>query len=502
VNRSLATTLTAASILALAGCCWGPNAKDSGTAQAAEPAPAPVAEAPVWPPMPTPGPAPTFDVPKSTSFTLANGIPVTLVTTGAVPLVELQLNVRTGSAGDPAGKEGLAAVTADMLNEGAAGKDALALESALQRLASDVSLGASLDGSIVRVNALENKLQPTLDLVLEMLSKPTFADADLARVLEDRKRSLLAERDDLPTVGWRSFQRVLFGDRYLGRQGAGTEASLSAITRKDVVAWHRDVWSPANVSLVVVTRMDEASLKPLLDATLGTWKAAPKSKTPALKIARPTAKTGTTVYWVDKPGQSQSYVIVGNVAPAFDATSADLRTLGNHPIGGNFTARINMNLREDKGYTYGARSGFSASQHAGVFAASSSVRADVTAESITEILKEIRGALSDTPVTDDEHARSVGSLVQGEPSSYEEMSSVLSQFARADQLAYPEGYLQGRAKRLTAITREQAQAAFAEAVKGDDLVILVVGDRTVAGPAVEELGLGAIVAVDDEGNPL
>lgn len=504
MNRTLATTLTTTSALVIAGCCWGPNAMDSGTARA-DAAPveaAAAATAPAWPAMPTPGPVPTFTVPGSESFTLANGIPVTLVTTGAVPLVEIQLNVRSGSASDPAGKEGLAAVTADMLNEGVEGKDSLAIASELQLLASDVSLGASLDGSVVHINSLEGKLEPTLSLALEMLAKPTFAQADLDRVIEDRQRKLASSKDDLPTVAWRSFQRVLFGEQYMGRPGAGTEASLSAIDRKAVTGWHRDAWSPANSSLVVVSRMDAATLKPLLDASLGTWTAAGKSKTPELSVTAPEKKTGVSVYWVDKPGASQSYIIVGNVAPAFDAATADQRTLGNHPVGGNFTARINMNLREDKGYTYGARSGFAASKNGGRFAASSSVRADVTAASITEILMEIRGALGDKPVTDDEHGRSVGSLVQAEPSSYERMSSVLGQFARADQLGYPEGHLQGRAERISAITREQAQAAFAEVVSGQDLVVVVVGDRAAAGPAVEELGLGAIIAVDDEGTPL
>lgn len=452
--------------------------------------------------MPTPGPAPTFNVPESESFTLANGIKVTLVTTGAVPLVELQLNIRSGSASDPAGKEGLAAVTADMLNEGVEGKDSLAIASELQRLASDVSLGASLDGSVVRVNSLEGNLEPTLGLVLEMLSSPTFADDDLKRVIEDRKRSLLSSKDDLPTIAWRSFRRTLFGAQYMGRPGAGTANSLDAISRDDVAGWHRDAWSPVNSSLVVVSRMDAATLKPLLDASFGAWGASENSTTPELSVAATESKTGVNVYWMDKPGASQSYIIVGNVAPAFDAATADQRTLGNHPVGGNFTARINMNLREDKGYTYGARSGFTASKNGGLFAASSSVRADVTAASITEILAEIRGALGDKPVSEDEHGRSVGSLVQAEPGSYERMSSVLGQFARADQMDYPEGHLQGRSARIAGISREDAQASFAEVVSGDDLVIMVVGDWSEAGPAVEELGLGAIIAVDDEGNPL
>lgn len=506
MNRSsLSFVLSLSSALALAGCCWGPNAKDSGTAKADAAAAAATAQtpaAPAWPAMPTPGPAPEFNVPSSTSFTLSNGIPVTLVTTGAVPLVELQLNVRSGSAADPAGKEGLAAVTADMLNEGVTGKDSLALASALQRLASDVSLGAALDNSIVRVNALEDKLQPTLQLVLEMLASPTFAQADLDRVLEDRKRALASAKDDLPTVGWRSFRRLLYGEQYMGRSGSGTDGSLGAIKRSDVTAWHRDAWTPKNSSLVIVSRMDQAALKPILDATLGSWTGKPKGEAPKAKVELPARKSGTTVYWVDKPGQSQSYIIVGNVAPGFDSEGDDKRTLGNHPIGGNFTARINMNLREDKGYTYGARSGFSTSRQGGRFAASSSVRADVTAESITEILGEIRGALGDKPVTDDEHRRSVGSLVQAEPGSYERMASVLAQFAHADQMGYPAGYLQGSAARLSAIDRATAQKAFADVVSGDDLVILVVGDRAAAGPAVEGLELGPIVAIDDEGNPL
>ena len=501
-SHALTYALSLSGALALSGCCLGPAGHTtSGDANAAS-AEAAADAAPEWPPMPTPGPAPAFTVPSSTSFELANGIPVTLVQAGAVPLVELQLNIGTGAAGDPSGKEGLAAVTADMINEGAGDWDALAIEDALQKLASDVSFGASLDGSVVRINALEDKLEPTLGIVQTLLTSPTFAQEDLDRVLEDRKRSLLSARDDLPTVGRNVFNKLLFGDSYLGRPAGGKEASLSALTRKDVAEWHRDVWSPGNASLVVVSRMGEDTLKPLLDASFGAWEASPKSKTPAVEVAAVERGAGVTVYWVDKPGQSQSYIRIGNVAPAFDAETHDLRVLGNYPVGGAFTARINMNLREDKGFTYGARSFFVAAKQGGYFGAASSVRADATAASITEFLAEIRGALGDKPVSDEEHARAVGAIVQQEPGNFERMASVLGQFANADAMGYPEGYLQERSKKVAAITRDQAQAAFAEAVSGDDLMILVVGDRAAAGPAVEELGLGAIVAVDDEGNLL
>lgn len=489
--------LAVSSSLTLGACCFG--GKDAKTTTSGEAAPV-EATASEWPPMPTPGPAPSFSVPEATRFELDNGIPVTLVTMGSVPLVELQLNIYTGSAADPVGKEGLAAVTADMLNEGAGEWDGLAIERELQTLASDVSLGAGMDASVVRINSLEDNLEPTLAIVKAMLAEPTFSNDDLERVVEDRTRALVAAKDDLGTVAFRSFYRVLWGTDYLGRPGVGTADSLGTIVRKDVTSFHKNVWTPANAGLVVVSRLDQAEIEPLLEETLGTWTGDPKAKVPAVAVEAPPRQEGVSVYWVDKPGQSQSYIIVGNQGEPYDAIRDELLDLGNHPLGGNFTARINMNLREDKGYTYGARSWFDPDRHGGTFAASASVKADTTAASITEFLSEIRGALGDRPITAEEHARSVGSLVQEEPGSYERMSSTLGRYARADQLGAPADSLTGRSKRLQAITLDMAQSAFAEVVSGDDLVILVVGDRAVAGPAVEELGLGPIIALDDEGN--
>lgn len=498
MNRSglfLALALGGLAASSLNGCCWAQSTATAGSGDAtpAEPAAA-------WPAMPTPGPAPEFTVPASTSFTLANGVPVTLVTTGAVPLVELQLNVYTGSAADPAGKEGLAIITADLLNEGTRDKDALALEKALQTLASDVGISAHLDASYVHVNALEDKLEPTLALVAEMLSESTFPQGDLERVVTNHKQSLLAAKDDLGSVGWRAFNRILWGTHYIGRPASGTESTLDTITRDDVVGFHTNAWVPANAGLVVVSRLTQEQIQPVLDRTLGAWTA--EGTPPAVAVTAPEKQTGMSVYWIDKPGQSQSYVAIGNVAPGFDADLTPTLELGNHPLGGNFTARINMNLREEKGYTYGARSRFITEKHGGHYRAWATVKADTTAASITEFLGEIRGALGDEPITDDEHGKSAGSIIQGQPSSYERMAGVLRRFASADYLGMPADYRATYAQRIGGIDRAAAQAAFAQAVTGGDLVVLVVGDRAAAGPAVEELGLGPIVTLDDEGNPV
>ncbi len=492
-NLLFALSLGGLAATGLSGCCWGQG--DAATSGSTE---APAVEEEAWPAMPIPGDAPEFDVPAATRFALANGIPVTLVTTGAVPLVELQLNIYTGGSADPVGKEGLALITSDMLNEGTKDKDALALERALQTLASDVSFGARLDSSYTRVNALEDKLEQTLALVAEMLTQPTFPQADLSRIVEDHQRSLLASKDDLNTVGNRAMNRVLWGDTYIGRATGGTTESLAALTRDDVVAHHAASWTPANAGLVVVSRLTQEQIQPILEGTLGAWSAT--GTPPVVEVTAPASKTGVTVYWVDKPGQSQSYVAIGNIAPGFDAEVTPLLELGNHPLGGNFTARINMNLREDKGYTYGARSYFGTAKLGGQYRARATVKADTTAASITEFLGEIAGALGDNPISDEEHGRSVSSLVQGQPSSYERMAGVLSRYASADAIGMPVDYRVEYAGMIAGVSRETAQGAFAKEVSRENLVILVVGDRAAAGPAVEELGFGPIVALDDEGN--
>jgi zinc protease len=493
-NLLLALSLGGLAATALSGCCWGQG--DAATSGSTD-APAEVEEA-AWPAMPTPGEAPEFAVPAATRFALANGIPVTLVTTGAVPLVELQLNIYTGGSADPGGKEGLAVITADMLNEGTTDNDALALERALQTLASDVGFGSALDYSYSRVNALEDKLEQTLALLAEMVSQPTFPQGDLERIIEDHQRSLLSSKDDLSTVGNRAMNKVLWGDTYIGRATGGTRDSLSALTREDVVAQHASAWTPGNAGLVVVSRLTQEQIQPILEGTIGAWAAT--GTAPVVEVTAPEPKTGVTVYWVDKPGQSQSYVGVGNIAPGFDAAVTPFLELGNHPLGGNFTARINMNLREDKGFTYGARSYFGTQKLGGQYRARATVKADTTAPSITEFLGELAGALGDKPITDEEHGRSVSSLVQGQPSSYERMAGVLSRYASADAIGMPADYRVEYAGMIAGVARDTAQAAFAKVVSRENLVILVVGDRAAAGPAVEELGFGPIVALDDEGN--
>jgi len=484
-------------------CCWGVKNTETSGSTAAEP--------PAWPAMPVPGEAADWEAPAAASFTLANGIPVTFVQAGSVPLAYIQINLNRGYHSEPADKAGLASFTADMLNEGAGDRDALAIDEALQVLASSVSLGAGSVYSHARIESLETNLDATLAIAADIVRRPTFAQADVDRVREDRKNRILTESDDLRTTGSKVFYRTLFDGRGPGRWARGSAASLDGITVDDMKAWHASVWRPDNAAIVVVTRQDQETMKAALDAHFGDWAAPEGPEIPAEPALVETKHEGVTLYWVDHPGASQSALYVGNTAGAFDADKHAARSLGNVVLGGQFTSRINMNLREDKGYTYGARTSRGTSSDGGWFVGSSSVKAGTTALALAEFLKEFEGIVGDAPITETEFANARGTLLQGRPARFERMAGTLGQFASVEGRGRPAGWIEGYNARVEAVTLEAAQAELADALNPANLAILIVGDRSAAAEgadgttieaAVAAMGLGDIVWLDHEGAPV
>ena len=487
--------LVAAACVALSSCCWSGVKKHppatSGDVAATEDA---------WPAMPVPGPAPSFTPPSPERFALSNGLPITLVQAGQMPLLRLRLNIYAGSGDDPTGRSGLASFAADMLNEGTATRSSLELSDQLQLLASSISLGADTDFSYAQLDGLEDTLDASLELFADVVRRPAFPEEDLARVRADRRNRLITRHDQISNVGFDVFLGRLYGDTYAGRPDEGTPAELDAITREDLLAWYASAWRPTNAGLVLVTRLSRDAVLPLLEKHLGTWEdstAAPVEPRPV--AAAP--QEGMATYWIDRPGSAQSFILLGNTAPAFDPALQTARTLGNHPLGGQFTSRINMNLREDKGYTYGARSRVLVWGRGGAFGAWASVKTETTAASLTEFLSEIGGALGDRPVTDEEFARSRSSMLQGYAGRFEGTSGVLAQFASADAHQRPAGWVAGFPDRVTAVDREAAAQAFADIVSPTDLAIVIVGDWNAAGAAVAALDVAPITFLDEDGLP-
>ena len=281
-----------------------------------------------------------------------------------------------------------------------------------------------------------------------------------------------------------------------------------------MVAWHARAWVPENASIVLVGQMSVAVVRAALEEHLGAWDksdfpqamamdpvpdAERRPQTPSYEQR---ARSATTVYWVDRPGSAQSYISVGQSAPSWDAELQASRSLGNSALGGQFTSRLNMNLREDKGYTYGARSSIAGMPQGGSFRARASVKTATTAASLTEFMYEIRGITSDRTITEEEFAAGQGRALQGYPSYFEGSRGVLGQFASADAKRRPDGWLAGYHERLSAVSLEQAQAQLQAILDPAHLVILIVGDYAAAGAEVSALGLGTLVMLDDEGDPV
>ena len=467
-----------------------------------------------WPAMPDPGPTPEFSVPSSQNFTLSNGIPVAFVQVGTIPMVQMQLNIHSGSGADPQGKSGLASLSAAMLREGTASHTAIELSELLLDLSSGVSMAASLEYSSASMRCLEDKFGATLALLSEMLRSSSFAPDAVERIREQRHSSLLADKDKLPTLGYKAFRRLVYGDVYAGRSGRGSLDSLDAITRDDMVAWHARAWIPENASIVLVSRMSMESVQAQLEQHLGTWTAGdfpqavgmdpvPESEfSPALPAYEQGQRSATAVYWMDRPGAAQSYVTVGQSAPPWDPELQAARSLGNSALGGQFTARLNMNLREDKGYTYGARSSVSGLRQGGSFRARASVKTATTAAALTEFMLEIRGIIGEQLITDEEFAAGQGRAVQGYPAYFEGIRGVLAQFASADAQRRPKGWLAGYRQRISSVTKAEAQAQLSSIVDPARLVIVIVGDYAAVGAEVDALGLGPMVMLDDEGRTL
>ncbi|MEE2828170.1 MAG: pitrilysin family protein [Myxococcota bacterium] len=486
-----------------------------------------------WPGMPVPGPAPEFEVPTAENFRLSNGMPVTYIQRGSIPLVHLSLTIHTGSSADPMGKEGLSAFTADMMNEATSTRDAFQISDELQRMATDLGLGSGLDQSSLGLNCLEDQLAGSLSLAADILSNPTFPEAAVQRVRGDRKNRLLTERDSIGTVNYKAFARILFGEHYAGRPTSGTAASLDRISGKDMVKWHRQVWKPSNASLVVVGRRDLDTMKELLEAGLGSWTASTGGKkrhvncsnctqpatTPVAALVSPERAEGVHIYWVHRPGASQSYIQVGNVTPAFDEEKHQAWSLANMVLGGQFSSRLNLNLREDKGYTYGARTGIWDGPQGGMFRARSSVRTATTAPALFEFFKEIREILGERPITDQEFDAVVSRSKQGYPARFENMGSVLGMFARAVANRRPVDWLLNHDARVDGVSREVAQSSLAAILDPASLVVVVVGDwhavvdspesaegsepsgKLTVGAQVRGLKLGEVTFLDEDGLP-
>ncbi len=435
-----------------------------------------------------------FTLPAIETGTLSNGMKVVVVENHELPVVQVRAVFNTGSWTDPAKHEGLAGVSMDMLNEGAGDRDGKQISADLKALASSVNSYANSDMATVRADSLKKNLEPTLDIWADVLLEPTFPKGEWERIQNQNLLDLEAARKDPDSIAWIVTDRLIYGDAYEGR--TTTAASLKAIDTKDMKAWYQTHLVPSNGTLLVGGDITLAEIQPLLEERLGSVAPGNAIEMPEIETIQPTE---TIVYLVDKPGAAQSMVKAVRFVPARDQPEYWDLMVGNSAWGGMFMARLNMNLREDKGYTYGARSSIYNNQAGALWVASSSVQSEVTAPAMAELFAELADVQGERPMTVEEIEYAKSNRVLGYPGSFETVDYLVGSRSTVWRYGLPDNWEELYIPSVQGVTPEKAQSTFVEQVASQPLVVTVVGDLASIKAPIAELGYTVIV-LDVDGN--
>ncbi|MBA3547027.1 MAG: insulinase family protein [Nannocystis sp.] len=460
----------------------------------------------VWPDEPFRAKAPAataiaeLKIPDVTSFKLDNGLQVHLVRQDKLPTVQMTFAFDFGSIGDPKSQTGLTSICMDLLDEGTKKYETAAFEEKQADHAVNVSSFGGLESAGINVRALKSQLGPALDLMAEMLQAPGMRQTDLDRLKDRRKASLLQAKASPGSIGGRLYSMLVWGDGHpYGR--IETEASINAVGLKDCQKVIGKL-KPDGAHLWVTGMVDEAELRQELGARLPKW----SGKAPArAKIAAAKPRLGT-VFFVDVKDAAQSSIYVGHPGPRRQDADYEATDLMLEILGGSFASRINMNLREDKGYTYGGRAGVSYRRAGGSFSASSSVRTDVTGPALREVIKEIVGMRGGDPTVEELRRVQEGAML-ALPADFATPSDTLSAVQRLSFFDLPFDWYKGYQQRLRAVDTQAVRAAAEKHLRAQDFVVLVVGDaskvlKDLDAIAAEKLfGAGGLVVLDADGKP-
>jgi zinc protease len=439
-------------------------------------------------------------LPTPTRFTLPNGITILLAEQHSLPVVASQLVVRTGSGANPADLPGLANFTAAMLDEGTTTSSALQIADAAAQLGATLGTGSTMDASVIRVHALKKNFADAVDLVADIAQHPVFPDAEIERQRKSRLGALAQEREDPATVAQRALVSAIYGPAHpYGYPESGTAAATTATTRDAMRRFWNLHFVPSNAALVVAGDVTVAELRPLVERAFGEWKNAVPTVVP-VPAPQPTL---ARLVIVDQAGSPQTELRVGTIGAPRDTPDYFPMQVLNTTLGGMFSSRLNMNLREDKGYTYGSYSAFVFRRSAGPFLAVAGVRTDATAPSVVEMLKEI-GRMGAEAIPADELSRAKDALVRSLPGDFETTTRTAANLQAVYVHDLGLDYFAKFPARVAAVDAEAAQAAARKYLQPDRLVVVAVGDRAKIEPELKKppLQLGAPELRDADGKVL
>ena len=444
---------------------------------------------------PKPGPAGALHLPVPEKFKLSNGLTVLYSERTGLPLVAANLVLHAGSGVNPVDRPGLASMTARMLQQGTTTRSALQIADRAADLGATLDSGAGPDTTGVSTRSLSRNFPAALELLADVALHPSFPQAEIERVRSERLTGIVQEKDEPSALAMRVLTAALYGPRHTyGYPDSGTTESIKAISRDDVEQFWQQNYFPDDAALVVTGNIKLTSLKPLLEKRFGAWKAG-RPAPPALGLPE---TTDAKLILVDRPGAPQTTLVCFSMGLARSTPDFAPVEVMNADLGGLFSSRINMNLREAHGYTYGAGSFFNYHRAAGPFVVFSDVRTDATAPATSEVFNELR-RMRETQMTPAELLLSKDSIARSLPGRFERGTAAAATFAELFTYALPMDYFSTLPDRINAVTIEQAQAMAQKYVLPDKMIVLAVGDRAKIEEDMKKLNLGKVEIRDTDG---
>ncbi len=444
------------------------------------------------------GKVPELRVPAWTRSKLANGAELIVSEKHDLPLVSFSITFMGGADQfEDAARRGVASLTASMMSEGTKTRTGDQLSDALQLLGTNVSVGVGGESGSMGFVSTSARFADTLAILADMLVNPTFPADSLERLRAQRLVALNQAKAQPGAISSRVFPRVLYGDAHpLGQ--SPSETSVKAITKADVVDFHQRYFKPGRALITVVGDVTPAAIRPVIERGLSSWAAG--GDRPAFSFPPLPAPRGTAIYLVDKPGAAQSTFTLGLPGPSRSTPDYYALQVMNTILGGMFQARLNANLREEKGYSYGVGSSFGFGKGPNPFRTGGDVVGDKTDASLIEFMKELRGITGARPVTQEELLTAKESLVQRLPATFASVSAINGAIGGLWLQGLPDSYYQQYTKAIMAVTAEDVLRVAKQHLDLDHLAIVIVGDRKSVEAPLRSTNVAPLVFLDIEGN--
>lgn len=451
---------------------------------------------------------PDLETPPDVSFPeiqraqLSNGLNIVLAERHAIPTVGLQLMVNAGYAADQLASPGTASLAMNMLDEGTESRSSLEISEELEMLGAVLTTGSNLDTSNVSLNALTENLETSLALFADVILNPSFPQAELDRLKQEQLARIQREQTTPIQMAQRVFPKLIYGADHAygqGLTGSGTLESVGSLERSDLTDFVQAWFKPNNATLIVVGNTDLDTLVPMLEEQFADWSAG---DIPVKNVSDVAHQQESKIYLIDRPDSLQSVIYAGHIAPAVeDETEIAIGTM-NNILGGAFTSRINMNLREDKGWSYGSRTIMIPTNSQRPFFVQAPVQTDRTADSMQEVINELRGFIDDSPPTREEVQKAQDSQSLRLAGRWETNNSVSGSLREIVRFGYEDDYFDRYADRVRSLNIEDVAEAARGVVRPENMVWLVVGDRSRVEAEIEELGIADIEILDADGSPI